>query len=48
MRREFAQAIGELWRTIGQAFDLYLPEPHDMRGPGPKWQAKHANIKISN
>jgi len=48
MYREFAQAIGEPWRTIGQAFDSYRPELHYMRGPGPKWQAKHANIKISN
>jgi hypothetical protein len=23
-------------------FDPYRPERHYMRGPGPKWQAKHA------
>jgi hypothetical protein len=23
-------------------FDPYRPELHYMRGPGPKWQAKHA------
>jgi hypothetical protein len=42
MCREFAEAVGELWRTIGHAFDCYRPELHYMRGPGPKWHAKHA------
>jgi hypothetical protein len=27
-----------LWRTL---FDNYRPERHYMRGPGPKWRAKH-------
>ena len=38
MYRQFAKAVGELWRTI---FDAYRPELHYMRGPGPKWHAKH-------
>ena len=33
MRREFAETVSELWRTIGQAFDGYRPELYYMRGP---------------
>ena len=28
-------------RLIERAFDPYHPERHYMRGPGPKWHAKH-------
>jgi hypothetical protein len=28
-------------RLIGRACDSYRPERHYMRGPGPKWHAKH-------
>jgi len=28
-------------RLAGTMFDAYHPERHYMRGPGPKWQAKH-------
>jgi hypothetical protein len=35
---EFAKVVGELWRAM---FDAYQPELHYMRGPGPKWHAKH-------
>jgi hypothetical protein len=38
MYRQFAKAVGELWRIM---FDPYRPELHYMRGPGPKWHAKH-------
>jgi hypothetical protein len=38
MCREFAKAVGKLWRIM---FDAYRPELHYMRGPGPKWHAKH-------
>ena len=41
MCREFAEAVSELWRTIGYALNSYRPELHYMRGPGPKWHAKH-------
>ena len=35
---EFAALI----RNLAQAlFDPYRPELHYMRGPGPKWDAKH-------
>ena len=35
MCRELLRAVGELWRTIGDAFNPYRPELHYMRGPGP-------------
>jgi len=39
----FAAALAVLWRSIlRDAFDSYRPELHYMRGPGPKWRAKHA------
>jgi hypothetical protein len=28
-------------RLIDRAIDSYRPERHYMRGPGPKWHAKH-------
>jgi len=28
-------------RLIDRALDGYRPERHYMRGPGPKWHAKH-------
>jgi len=39
--RQLAEVFGELQRTIAQTFDSYRPELHYMRGPGPKWHAKH-------
>ena len=41
MCRELARAVGELWRTIGDALSPYRPELHYMRGPGPKCRVKH-------
>ncbi len=46
MCREFAEAFSELWRTIGYAVNSYRPELHYMRGPGPKWHAKHTASEI--
>jgi hypothetical protein len=38
------KAIVDLWRTVSSGmFDTYHPEQHYMRGPGPKWRAKHAH-----
>ena len=35
-------AIMTIWqRLIQTASDRYRPELHYMRGPGPKWHAKH-------
>ena len=33
-----------LRRLINDLFDPYRPEQHYMRGPGPKWHAKHAPV----
>jgi hypothetical protein len=39
---ELATDIAELCRGLAKAlFDPYRPELHYMRGPGPKWHAKH-------
>ena len=39
------KAAAELWLTVtSQLFDSYRPELHYMRGPGPKWHAKHATV----
>jgi hypothetical protein len=31
-------------KPMGKLFDHYKPELHYMRGPGPKWLAKHGRI----
>jgi hypothetical protein len=37
------KAVADLWRTVtSDLFNEYRPERHYMRGPGPKWRAKHA------
>ena len=34
--------IASLWRSLKKdMFDTYRPELYYMRGPGPKWHAKH-------
>jgi hypothetical protein len=36
-------AMAEIWLTWKkELFGAYRPERHYMRGPGPKWHAKHA------
>lgn len=44
LRREFAG----LWRAFKAPFGSYRPECHYMRGPGPKWHAKHTPITTSD
>jgi hypothetical protein len=40
---ELTADLGNLFRDLANAvFDPYRPELHYMRGPGPKWRAKHA------
>jgi hypothetical protein len=34
-------SVADLVRTLKALFDPYRPELHYMRGPGPKWHAKH-------
>jgi hypothetical protein len=37
-------AFASLWRSLRKdLFDPYRPELHYMRGPGPRWRAKHQN-----
>ena len=36
-----AEDIADLGRVLRSLFDPYRPERHYMRGPGPKWHAKH-------
>ena len=31
-------------RLVDLALNPHRPESHDMRGPGPKWHAKHQGI----
>jgi hypothetical protein len=33
--------IAEFMRALKALVDPYRPEQHYMRGPGPKWHAKH-------
>jgi len=41
------KAVADLWRTVTtDLFDSYHPEQHYMRGPGPKWRAKHAQPAV--
>jgi hypothetical protein len=36
--------VASLWRSLRKdLFDTYRPELHYMRGPGPRWRAKHQN-----
>jgi hypothetical protein len=43
-----AADITDLFRTLAKAlFDPYRPELHYMRGPGPKWHAKHDPVRAS-
>jgi hypothetical protein len=36
--------FSELMRTLKTLVDPYRPEEHYMRGPGPKWHAKHDRV----
>jgi hypothetical protein len=37
----FAAELADILRLLKSLFDPYRPELHYMRGPGPKWHAKH-------
>jgi hypothetical protein len=40
--------VTQAWRTVTHdLFDPYRPELHYMRGPGPKWRAKHATPALA-
>jgi len=41
--RRLCAGLAAAWRNMTHdLFDAYRPERHYMRGPGPKWHAKHA------
>jgi hypothetical protein len=41
-----AADLADLFHTLARSlFDPYRPELHYMRGPGPKWHAKHDIIR---
>jgi hypothetical protein len=43
------KAVAEVWFAVtSQLFDSYRPERHYMRGPGPKWRAKHAQPNMTS
>lgn len=42
--RGFAVIAGALLDAKGYLTNSYRPELHYMRGPGPKWQAKHGHL----
>ena len=38
----FFAALGSVFKELRRTlFDSYRPELHYMRGPGPKWHARH-------
>jgi hypothetical protein len=41
LRRKVSAFRANWHKLIEKAWDPYRPEPHYMRGPGPKWRAKH-------
>ncbi len=40
----FSRDVAELVGALRSLIDPYRPELHYMRGPGPKWRAKHAPV----
>ena len=42
-----ARALAQFVRTVIEGPAKYHPEQHYMRGPGPKWHAKHDRAAVS-
>jgi hypothetical protein len=43
------KAVADLWHSVTtDLFGTYRPERHYMRGPGPKWRAKHAAMSVTS
>ena len=40
-RTGLASELADVMRLVRSLLDPYRPELHYMRGPGPKWHAKH-------
>jgi hypothetical protein len=45
MLRRLTEIAINCYRLVYLARDPYRPELHYMRGPGPKWHAKHQGIR---
>ena len=43
--RPIAETLMHWRRFVGLAINPYRPELHYMRGPGPRWHAKHQGIR---
>jgi hypothetical protein len=44
LRRRLKVMVTGWHRLIRMALDPYRPELHYMRGPGPRWHAKHRGL----
>ena len=42
--RRLDAIVAQCRRLIERACDPYRPEQHYMRGPGPKWHARHRGV----
>ena len=43
----FRRTAAAFWHSLAKdLFDSYRPELHYMRGPGPRWRAKHAQAPV--
>jgi len=43
-RTGLASELADILRLVKSVLDPYRPELHYMRGPGPKWHAKHRRV----
>jgi hypothetical protein len=43
----FGRVIAAMLADLHEMFDGYQPERHYMRGPGPKWHARHAALAVA-
>jgi hypothetical protein len=41
------RTIAAMLAALRDMFDGYQPERHYMRGPGPKWHARHAALAVA-
>jgi hypothetical protein len=47
--RHRVNSIATKWQALVKlAGNTYRPELHYMRGPGPKWHAKHGNRRLDD
>ena len=46
LRSRLNRMIADCQQTIERIRDPYRPELHYMRGPGPKWHARHGLVYV--